>query len=102
MPEIHFVLVGEGPDENELRKLTYKLGIEGVVHFLGPRNDISLVFHAFDLYLLTLYQELFCRTFFESLAVGTPVAAVLPLWGGGKDFVQKAEGVVYTAKRNSI
>lgn len=101
MPEVHFVLVGEGPDENDLRKLAQNLGIESVVHFLGPRNDIPVIFHAFDLYLLTSYQESFCRTFFESLAVGTPVTAVLPLWGGGKDFVQKAEGVVYTAERNS-
>src|SRR3990172_12644271 len=62
MPDVHFALAGGGPNETMLRNLVAKLGIQSVVHFVGIRSDMPVVFRAFDVFLLTSYQESFGKT----------------------------------------
>lgn len=54
-----FVLVGEGPQEAELKEYARKLGIEKETVFLGRRQDVPSVMMAFDVFLFpSLFEGL--------------------------------------------
>jgi glycosyltransferase involved in cell wall biosynthesis len=101
MPDVHFALVGGGPEERMLRNLVAELGLQLVVHFVEIRSDMPVVFRAFDVFLLTSYQESFGKTILECLASATPIVAVVPGYGGGKEIVEKSKGILFTYERNS-
>lgn len=46
------LLVGKGPDEEKLRKLTHKLGIENRVEFLIDRSDVRELYQVFDIFIM--------------------------------------------------
>ena len=52
-PRSHFVIVGDGPLENELKTHADSLGIAGSIHFTGRREDVIEVMKAFDIFLFT-------------------------------------------------
>ena len=101
MPDVHFVLAGGGPYERMLHNLVHDLGLQPVVHFVGIRSDMPVVFRAFDVFLFTSYQESFGKTILECLASSTPVVAVVPSFGGGKEIVEKSKGISFTHERKS-
>ena len=101
LPDVHFVLAGGGTEEQNLRMLVDVLDIKSVVHFVGIRTDMPIVFRSFDIFLFTSHQEPFGRTILECLSSGTPIVAVVPNYGGGKELVKQAKGVIYTYERSS-
>lgn len=101
MPGVQFVLAGGGIEETQLRKLTDDLGLRDVVHFVGIQTNMPIWFRAFDVFLLTSHQESFGRTIVECLATGTPIVAVVPALGGGKEIVKTAQGILCTYERSS-
>ena len=101
LPAVHFALVGGGSDEPLLRKLAIELSIQSIVHFTGIRTDMPAVFRAFDIFLLTSYQESFGKTILECLASATPIVAIVPNYGGGKEIVEKSKGILFTYERNN-
>ena len=74
-PDVHFVLVGEGPSRASLQALARALKIENRVHFLGLRSDIARLNWAFDCALLTSLQEGTPISIIENLAAARPVIA---------------------------
>ena len=71
----HFklMIVGTGPCEAVLRRLSHELGVEDCVVFVGPRNDALDWFAAADLMVQPSYCESFCQVLIEALAFGKPV-----------------------------
>ena len=71
-PDLHLVLVGDGPSRRDIEKLS-----EGkpFVHILGERTDIPHLLHASDLQLLTSVSEGIPLCLIEGMAAGLPVAA---------------------------
>lgn len=100
LPDVHFVLAGGGIEEQNLRILANALDIKSVVHFVGIRTDMPIVFRSFDIFLFTSYQEPFGRTILECLSSGTPIVAIVPDYGGGKELIEQAKGIVYTYERS--
>ena len=67
------LLVGEGEQENSIRKLVCKQGMEDRVIFAGVRNDMDRIYSAIDVFCLPSYYEGFPVVVLEAQANGLPV-----------------------------
>ncbi len=67
---VKFVLIGEGPQEKELRAYCMKLGIESDTVFLGKRDDVPNVMMAFDVFLFPSSYEGLGLVAIEAQATG--------------------------------
>jgi len=72
---VHFVLIGEGPQREPLARLTAELGLSEVVHFLGSRSDVPELLPLFDVFALTSKIEASPVSILEAQACGVPVVA---------------------------
>jgi len=83
------ILVGSGPEKELIRKLVEEKGLNDIVHFLGPQNDVSQLISCADLYLLISDHESFGLTALEAMSCGIPVIGTS---GSGLDeFVGESE-----------
>lgn len=73
----HLVIAGRGPDEEQLRRMTRRLGIDHRVVFTGTLNPEQLRdwYQAADALILMSKREGMPNVILESLACGTPVLA---------------------------
>ena len=74
-PDVHVILVGDGPLRNQLMELAQTLGIDSRVKFLGLRRDMADLYHAMDIFVLPSRDEGFPMTILEALAAGKAVVA---------------------------
>jgi glycosyltransferase involved in cell wall biosynthesis len=75
IPDVAVVLVGEGPDEPNLRRQASELGIEDRVLFAGQRDDVPDLLRASDALCLPSRREGLPRAVMEAMAAGIPVVA---------------------------
>jgi len=75
LPEVHYLIVGEGPEYRKLLALASGLGICARVHFLGARDDIPEVMRALDLFVLASRSEGCSNTLLEAMATELPIIA---------------------------
>lgn len=85
-PRAHFVLVGQGEDEEDLRAQASNLGIADRVRFAGARSDVPELLQAFDVGVLTSHSESFSNSVLEYLAADLPV--VVTEVGGVREAVE--------------
>lgn len=88
-PDLHFVICGEGPSENEIKKIATELGLTGRVHFLGFRKDVAKFLGSADLFLITSKEEGLGTSILDAFAVGLPVVATAA--GGIPEIVRHGE-----------
>lgn len=75
-PEALFLVVGEGPEAEPLRKLANQLGIQANVQFLGLRSDVHDLMAMADVVATpSVWQEPAGLVVIEGMAVGRPVVA---------------------------
>ncbi|MDO4551189.1 MAG: glycosyltransferase [Planctomycetia bacterium] len=67
--------VGQGPQENFIREMIAKQGLEKNVKMLGLRKDIASVLAAADAFLLTSVSEGIPVTILEAMAASVPVVS---------------------------
>jgi phosphatidylinositol alpha-1,6-mannosyltransferase len=80
-PNLHYLIVGTGPDEQRLRKLIAELGIGGAVTLLGyvPDDQLPDFYHSCDVFTMPNREEEngdiegFGMIFMEASAAGKPV-----------------------------
>ncbi|MDK2785308.1 MAG: hypothetical protein PWQ86_1890 [Bacillota bacterium] len=75
LPDAGFLLVGEGPLEQDLRGLAARLGLQDNLYFLGYRRDVPGVTAALDVAVLTSKQEGLGLVLLEAMAAAKPVVA---------------------------
>jgi L-malate glycosyltransferase len=75
MPDVEFVLAGDGPLRAELEREAEALGIGNRVLFLGDRRDIPAVMASLDVAVLTSDSESLSNVILEAMAMGLPVVA---------------------------
>lgn len=74
-PDVRFVTVGQGPQEEEIRRLHADLGLGDGVLLLGHRPDAVRVMAACDVFCLPSLHEGLPVALMEALALGLPVVA---------------------------
>ena len=72
---VHFVSVGRGPLEPELRAMHAQLGLGDRFQLLGHRPDAVRVMSAFDVFCLPSHYEGLPVALMEAVALGLPVVA---------------------------
>jgi glycosyltransferase involved in cell wall biosynthesis len=75
IPHLTVLLVGDGRREEALRRQVQELDLEGVVHFLGTRRDLPLIYRALDLYVHPSRWEGLSLAILKAMAAGLPVIA---------------------------
>ena len=75
IPDVRFLLVGDGELRPDLERLVYTLGLERTVILAGWRRDIPEILNALDVFVLTSRWEGLPRAILEAVAAGTPVVA---------------------------
>jgi glycosyltransferase involved in cell wall biosynthesis len=71
------VIKGRGPQEEELKRMVKKMGLERSVLFLAghvPKQEMPSLFNSADVLAVTSRIDLFPFTAIESISCGTPVA----------------------------
>lgn len=88
-PDVHFVFVGEGPMEGELRHLAAQFRLQGRLHFAGLRRDMRSVYPALDVVVSSSNSEAMPLALMEAMACGLPIVATRV--GGVPDLVEHGE-----------
>jgi len=81
MPDLHYVVVGNGDDRGRLEQVARQLGIAARVHFAGRVSDSELIdyYRLADVFVMPSAKEGFGIVFLEAAACGLPVI------GGDRD-----------------
>jgi len=76
-PQTSFLIVGDGVEKNNLKKLSQKLDIQRNIFFLGLRKDIPQINSLFDVGVLASSPrvETFSNAVLEYMAASKPVVA---------------------------
>jgi glycosyltransferase involved in cell wall biosynthesis len=74
-PNLHLVLVGDGPDRAELEKLAASLHITPHVSFMGIRKDVRAFLSMADFFLLITIMEGLPVSVLEAAAASLPAIA---------------------------
>ena len=75
IPSARFLLVGFGPQENELKSLVRDFGIHNRVTFLKYASDIPSIMAAFDIAVQPSLSESFSNVLLEYMAASRPIVA---------------------------
>jgi glycosyltransferase involved in cell wall biosynthesis len=74
-PDVHFVFVGRGALEADIRSDVRRRGLEGRSHFLGWRDDLPVIYADLDVAALSSINEGTPVSIIEAIASGLPVVA---------------------------
>lgn len=83
-PDIQLALAGAGAQEQKLRQMASRLGLDGQVHFLGQvdREALPALLHSADIFVMPGDVESFSIATLEAMACARPIlaanAAALP------------------------
>ena len=72
-PNIKLVIVGEGPDRQNLEKLIEKLDIENHTILIGRQKEIPKLLKSSDIFVLPSRREAFGFVLLEAMITGLPV-----------------------------
>jgi L-malate glycosyltransferase len=87
IPNLHLVVVGDGPERASLEALAATLGIGARVHFAGERPQAPNSHALFDVSVLCSLSEAFPNSILEAMAASRPVVATDV--GGNPDAVRE-------------
>lgn len=74
-PQLHLVLVGEGPERTRLEEFAQQIGAKNHIHFMGHRDDASRWMAMFDVFCLASSFEGMSNSVMEAMSIGKPVLA---------------------------
>jgi glycosyltransferase involved in cell wall biosynthesis len=74
-PDAHFMIVGDGPQKDDLRETCDRLGLNSRVIFTGKRRDIGRLYSIMDIFVISSHTEGLPMVLLEAMASGVPVIA---------------------------
>lgn len=97
--KIRLIVIGNGPQESELKKETARLTLTDQVDFLGFRSDAIALLKSLDVFVLPSLMEGIPRCIMEAMAAGIPViASAIP---GNTALVRNGDTGLLFAPRDS-
>jgi len=100
-PNIHAVIIGDGPERRLLEDKAWNLGTSKSVVFTGYRQDVRALMGAFDVYLNCSLYEGVSLTILEAMAAGVPVVAT-PVGGNPEVVVDQETGLLVPGRARSL
>lgn len=75
--DVHLLVIGDGPELSNLKRLAKSLGIDGRVHFTGrvTQMEVFSLLSNSDVFILNTEYEGLPHIILEAIAVGVPVVA---------------------------
>lgn len=95
---VAFVVIGDGPQENELKDKTIKMGLEETIYFLGAKKEVRPYYKDAKITLICSMKEGLTLTAYESCAMGVPVVSADV--GGQKDLIDETVGALIPYMQN--
>ncbi|MDB5397574.1 MAG: glycosyltransferase family 1 protein [Rhodospirillales bacterium] len=74
--DVHFALIGEGPERGMLEAMIARTSAPDRIHLLGAMQSTEQVYPAFDILLQTSRSEAMPLAVLEAMACGVPVVAL--------------------------
>ena len=75
VPDVEFLLIGDGPLRYQYEEMARQLKIKQKVHFMGKRNDVPNILSNLSVSVLSSTSEGLSNVILESMAAGIPVVA---------------------------
>lgn len=75
VPDVHVLIVGDGPERQGLERLVAVGGLTASVHFAGYRTDVADVLRAADVFVLPTLFDAQPTAIMEAMAAGLPVVS---------------------------
>lgn len=69
------IIIGDGPERNQLELLAKKMGLNGKIRFLGQRNDVFQILDLIDIFVFSSGGEAFSIILLEAMAKAKPIVA---------------------------
>lgn len=88
-PETVLLIVGDGPEGEDLKSLVSQHGLSSYVFFTGFREDAHLFYKIMDIFLLTSFSEGTAMTLLEAMATSLP--CIVTNVGGNPEIVKDKE-----------
>jgi glycosyltransferase involved in cell wall biosynthesis len=98
-PRARLVLMGAGPQKDELQAAVKRLGLESVVHFPGFRRDASQLLPALDVFVLSSLSEGISLALLDAMAAGVPSVATAV--GGNVEIIRDPSCGILVAPRSA-
>ena len=95
MPDVEFLLIGDGPLRQDLEREAASLGLGASAIFLGDRQDMPAVLASLDVAILTSDSESLSNVILEAMAAGLPVVAYSV--GGNSELLGHQRGALIPA-----
>jgi teichuronic acid biosynthesis glycosyltransferase TuaC len=101
VPDATLLIVGSGPDRQQLENLAVRLGVQDRVRFLGSldQNSLCEVYNCADALVLASSREGWANVLLESMACGTPVLGSA-VWGT-PEVIARPEAGLLLEKRDA-
>ena len=74
-PNVHFVIVGDGPLRADVEAQVVTLKLTERIHLTGLRRDVPDLLHSFDIFALSSLWEGLPRVLPQAMAAGLPIVA---------------------------
>lgn len=100
IPDCKVLIIGDGPEENELKNMVQNMKMKSSVIFTGRIGNVEDVIPIFDVYVNTSVSEGTSMTILEAMACGIPVVATAV--GGNVEIVDRSNGILVPAGRADI
>lgn len=94
VPDVLFVIAGEGPARHSLQKTVHELGIEENVMFIGYLDrdtELNSCYRSADIFIFSSRTETQGLVLLEAMAQGIPVVSTAEL--GTRDVLHEGQGV---------
>jgi glycosyltransferase involved in cell wall biosynthesis len=99
LPDFRLLIVGEGRQEEPLKRLAETLGLRDTVDFMGFRKDVPGLLNLLDIYVCSSISEGLSLSILEAMASGKPIVATSV--GGNPELVAEGQNGFLVAPRDA-
>jgi glycosyltransferase involved in cell wall biosynthesis len=98
LPSTKLCIVGDGPQKNEIYKLTDELGIKNNIIFAGFVDNVGEYLKTFDIFVLASKKEGLGTSIIDAMSVGLPIIATRT--GGIPELIKNEENGILVDPQN--